>query len=135
MKIIGGSLVGVTLFLLACDARHRDSKPAAHSNQPQKLPTPASKGFLGLADDESKKIGDDSPDSALARLTSSTEVRSSTPEEYERARAEGRIKSQETRGGYMYYAVEQMRHAPFPNGSAPYFSLHPRVTKKLPDER
>ena len=135
MKIIDASFLSITLFLSACDARNRDSEPTAHSNQQQKLPTPASKGFLGLADDESKKIGDDSPDSALARLTSITEVRSSTPEEYERARADGRIKSQETRGGYMYYAVEQIRHAPFPNGSSAYFTVTERFKTKLPNQR
>ena len=134
MKTIGTSLLSITLLLSACDSRSRDTKPTLPANQ-QDPPTSASKGFLGLADDKSQKIGDASPDSALAAMTSITEVRLSTPAEYDRARAEGRIKTQETRDGYIYYAIEQTRHAPFPNGSSAYFTVTERFKAKLPDAR
>jgi len=129
MRIIGTSLLSITLFFSACDSRRRDTKPAPPAN-PQDLTTAASTGFLGLADDKSKKIGDDSPNSALAGMTSVTEVRLSTLAEYDRARAEGRIKTQETRDGYIYYAIEQTRHVPFPNGSSAIFTVTQRYKAK-----
>jgi hypothetical protein len=134
MKTIETSLLSITLFLSACDSRSRDTKQASPANQ-QKQPTSASEGFLGLADDKSKKIGDGSPDSALAGMTSITEVRLSTSAEYDRARVERRIKTQETRHGYIYYSIEQTMHAPFPNGSSAYFTVTERFKTKMPDAR
>jgi len=133
MKIIGTSFLSISLALAACDPRNPETKPTSPANQ-QNPPTSAFKGFLGLADDESQKIGG-SPNSALARMTSITEVRLSTMAEYDSARAKGRIKTQETRDGYVYYAIEQMRHAPFPNGTSAYFTVTERFKAKLPDAR
>ena len=134
MKTIGTSLLSVTFFLSACDSRTADTKPTSLASQ-QKPPTSPPKGFLGLDDNQSRKIGDTYPDSSLADMTSITEVRLSTAAEYDLARADGRIKTQETRNGYVYYAIEQDRHRPFPNGSSAHFTVTERFKAKLADAR
>jgi hypothetical protein len=134
MKLLRSSFLVTIAALSACDSRTADPKPALPANQ-QNRSTPAPGGFLGLGDDQIRKIGDTSPDSALAAMTSITEVRLTTAAEYDRARAEGRIKAEETRNGYVYYAIEQTQHAPFPDGSSAYFTVTERFKAKLPDAK
>ena len=87
---------------------------------------------MGLADEASKKIGDDHPESALRDITSISQVDERSYEEYLRIKQSDRIHTEERRGGFIYYAVEEDRDVPFPDGSSAFVTVIERFKTKAP---
>ncbi len=110
--------------------RGSEEDAATQSGGPQPS---GSKGFLGLADDASRKIGEHAPESALAGMTDITEVQVTTHDEYLKRKRNGKIVAKEVRGDFIYFAVERMLHASFPGGSGTYVNITERYKAKLPE--
>jgi hypothetical protein len=85
-----------------------------------------------LADDASRKIGEHAPDSALAGVTDITEVQVATHDKYVKRKRDGELVAEDVRGDFIYFAVEGMLHAPFPDGSGAYVNIIERYKAKLP---
>ncbi len=98
--------------------------PKAAQRNPAK---PQQAGFLGLPDNASRKIGDDSPDSAYKSIPTISEVQLRTYDDYLADKKFGRISTEEVRGDYLYYAALGGLHAG--NG---YFFVTFRYKAKLP---
>lgn len=98
-------------------------------------PDPAESGpFMGLPDDRSRKVGDEYPESAVADLETMTKVRHTTYAVYQEMKKEGSITAEQRRGRYVYFAVTQIRHIPFPNGSSAYVKVVERYKALVPEK-
>ncbi|MCX5685721.1 MAG: hypothetical protein NT049_18855 [Planctomycetota bacterium] len=69
------------------------------------------RSFLGLLETESKRDGP-------GGTTTMTEVMQGNPARYEKLKAEKKIYREEVQGDTLYYAVQQDRCLPFPNGTS-----------------
>jgi hypothetical protein len=76
-------------------------KPAAAIASTQ----PVAPHFLGLPDDQSKKVGDDHPGVALADMEVITAVHNVTYAEYQRRKEDEGVAIAEKRGDHVYFAV------------------------------
>ena len=123
----GSSLEPASSSSVDRSKQQNDEQQASHQDEVQ--------GFLGLPDDVSRKIGDEYPESALRDITSISKVHSSTYDDYLRRKNEERIKAKELRNGHIYYAIEVVRHVPFPDGSGAYVTVTERYKAKLPREK
>jgi hypothetical protein len=76
--------------------------------------------FLGVPEDRTRQIEEENPDidSRLRGATTMTEVRTADYATYLRLKKEGRLAREEVRGGDVYFAVNEGRHAPLPGGGA-----------------
>jgi hypothetical protein len=91
-----------------------DAVDDSSAQQPAETRELSAEGFLGHPDDAEQTI---QPPSALAGITSMTAVRPGTIGHYEWCRMHRRITAEETRDGFVYYATEEIRYAPFADGS------------------
>jgi hypothetical protein len=105
------------------------SKPATRESVAQNSPAAASDHFMGLPDNEQRRIDDRS--SQLYGLVTVTEVRLVDYIQYQRSKADGRIIAEEVRGPFVYFAERTGRHVPFGNVSA-YMLVTERWKALLP---
>src|SRR5688500_7445665 len=101
-------LVGVVAGSgLGCGSRAPLESPASDT-KPQPQP------FLGVAEDRTRRIEEENPDidSRLRGITTMTEVRPADYATYLQLKQDGKVVKEETRDGFVFFAVEEMRHAP-----------------------
>jgi hypothetical protein len=110
------------------EGRETSSVPANAKPEPATEPEP----YLGLPDDRSRKVGDESPDSALANIEIMTKVQEVTYATFQEKKKAQLIRSEERRGRFVYFAVELIRHVPFPNGSSASISVVERYKAPVP---
>jgi len=84
--------------------------------------------FLRLADDAEVKY----ERGQIAGITRITAVKEATVADYEQAKLKNKIKAEQRRGDWLYYAVEEGRDAPFANANAWVF-ITERYKVRLPD--
>ena len=72
--------------------------------------------FLGLPDDQSRKVGDENPRSPLAQVETMTVVQPATYADYRKQKEAKAVHAEERRGRFVYFAVRQTRHVAFPSG-------------------
>jgi hypothetical protein len=123
------------LPLLILTANLTGHAPPADANRSAATSSPSTQpvAFLGLGDDEEKKIGDESPQSALAALPRITKVQVSDLAEYARAKKAGRVVAEQRTGDCIYWAVEAQRDVRFPNGSSAMYTITERFKARSPD--
>lgn len=91
--------------------------------------------FLGLTEQQSRKIGENAPGSALSDVTDVTPVR---PEKYERyleLKKAGKITAEDEHAGHIYFAIGVDYCRPFPNGSSAIVTVTERYKAVLPVEK
>lgn len=98
-------------------------------------PTAGANDFLGLPDNASRKVGDENPESELRDITKISEVISSKYSDYQRQKKAREIAAQQIRDGYVYYAIELLRHVPFADGRSAYITVTERYKARLPSRR
>jgi hypothetical protein len=108
------AFIGCALFLGVGCSRGPDGEPPAPG--PASEPPP----FLGVAEDRARKFEDENPgiDSRLRGVTTMTAVEPADYATYLQLKKDGRIAKEETRGGFVYFAVNETRHAPLAGGGA-----------------
>ncbi len=106
-------IIGCAILLTAGCSRDPNAAPSAAAQ----VPAPP---FLGVPEDRTRKIEDENPaiDSRLRGLTTMTEVQTADHATYSRIKKEGRIAKEETRGGFVYFSVDEFRTVPLANGGA-----------------
>jgi hypothetical protein len=111
---------------LGCSSSAPDNAPASDA-KPQPQP------FLGVAEDRTRRIEEDNPevDSRLRGITTMTEVRPSDYATYLQLKKDGRVAKEETRDGFVFFAVEDMRHAPLPAAGGGAGSAYITVTNRF----
>jgi hypothetical protein len=107
------AILGCALVLTAGCSRSPDVEASATGQ----VPAPP---FLGVPEDRTRKIEEENPgiDSRLRGLTTMTEVQTADHATYLRVKKEGRIAKEETRGGIVYFSVDELRNVPLANGGA-----------------
>ncbi len=121
------TLVGVVAGLgLGCSSSAPNNLPASDT-KPQPQP------FLGIAEDRSRRIEEENPDidSGLRGITIMTEVQSSDYVTYLRLKKDGKVVKEESRDGFIFFAVEELRHAPLPAASGGAGSAYITVTNRF----
>jgi hypothetical protein len=88
--------------------------------------------FMGLADNEEVKIGDEAPESALASIAKITTVQVRPYEEYVKYKATGKILREERHGPWLYWSVNVDRDVPFPNGTSAWCTVTERCKSEIP---
>lgn len=109
----------VTPVILALVCLHGCSRHAPHTVGPVRSADTASPArgepwtFLGLPDEQERKIGDVNPaaDPVIRDIVELTKVRLEDFRHYEQLKEAGTIRHEEPHGGFVYYATEDMRHA------------------------
>jgi hypothetical protein len=108
------------------------SIPATRPSVAQSSPAASSGHFLGLPDNEVRRIDDRK--SVLHGFVTVTEVRQVDYAEYQRCKAGGGIVAEEVRGPFVYFAERMGRDVPFANASA-YMFVTGRRKAPLPAGR
>ena len=90
--------------------------------------------FLGLPDDQAKLIRQEAPESALGDLPEITTVQVESYNAYLSAKQAGRIREEQRRQHWVYWAVEDWRDARFPNGTSAMYVFTQRYKSPLPAE-
>lgn len=104
------AFIGWVLILgVGCSRGPDITKPA-----PEPLP------FLGVPEDQTRKIEDENPniDYRLRGVITMTDVQVADYATYSRLKKLGQLAQEETRGGVVYFAVNEGRHAPLSGGGA-----------------
>jgi len=98
--------------------------------------------FLGLPEESSRRIEDDNPrvDPRLRGIVTMTEVRLADHASYLEFKRAGKVSKEERRGGFVYFAVPEVLHVPFPappGGAAggAYLTVTKRLKAPLPKDR
>jgi len=120
-------LIGVVAGLgFGCGSLVLDDAPAPDT-------TPQPQPFLGVAEDRTRRIEEDKPeiDSRLWGITTMTEVRPSDYATYLQLKTDGRVAKEETHDGFVFFAVEEMRHAPLPAAGGGAVSASITVTNRF----
>ena len=131
------ALLSLMILVAGCDSRPvsptntHGQQQASSPPVPEQFPTET---FLGLRDNESCKVGDSAPESAVADVTTISTVSVSDYADYQNALHGGRIKAQGIRDGYIYYAIESRRDVPFPDGSSAWVDITERYKAKIPQQ-
>ena len=120
-------LVGVVAGLgFGCSSSAPDNAPAPDTNPPPKP-------FLGIAEDRTRRIEEDNSDidSRLRGIATMTEVRPSDYATYLQLKKDSRVAKEETRDGFVFFAVEETRHAPLPAAAGGAGSAYITVTNRF----
>lgn len=135
LSIIIITLVGVVTGLgLGCSSSVPNNLPASDT-KPQPQP------FLGIADDRTRHIEEENPiiDSRLHGITTMTEVQSSDYATYLQLKKDGKVVQEETRDGFVFFAVEEQRHAPLPaaggGAGGAYITVTSRFKAPVPKDK
>jgi hypothetical protein len=91
-------------------------------------------GFLGYPDDRTRTIQEEHPevDRSLYGTVTMTPVKDVTYDQYQRAKQEDRIKHEERRGAFVYYATEREAPTPAaPEGPNSYASPFYKITERF----
>ena len=120
-------LVGVVAGLgLGCSSSVPNNSPPSDTSPP---PEP----FLGVAEDRTRRIEEDNPDidSRLRGITIMTEVQPSDYATYVQLKKDGKVVKEETRDGFVFFAVNEMRHTPLPAAGGGAGSAYITVTNRF----
>lgn len=131
------ALLSAFVIVAGCDSRPVAPTNTHEQQKASSLPAPehlSTETFFGVRDDESRKVGDSTPESAVADVTTISTVSVTDYADYQKALQDGRIKSHDQRDGYIYYAIESRRDVPFPDGSSAWVDVTERYKAKIPQE-
>jgi hypothetical protein len=117
-------LAAAALSMVGCGLPANDSATIADA-------TPLAP-FFGLPEDCDQKIGDDPADaqSALRGNTTMTAVKTVDYDNYQRLKKDGRIKREEKREKVVYFATEEVMHAPAPGAGGGHGEAYIVVTTR-----
>jgi hypothetical protein len=114
------------VLALGCDG---PTEPGPENPAPPEVePEP----FLGLPDDQSRKVGDDNPRSPMAQVETMTAVQPASYGDYLEKKMAKAIHAEERRGRFVYFAVRHTRHVAFPSGPSASVEVIERFKAPVP---
>jgi hypothetical protein len=120
-------LAAAALPTIGCGPPANDTATAADAAPPAP--------FLGVPEDREQKI-EDAPEgaqSALRGITTMTAVQTVGYEEYQRFKKDGKIKKEETRGRFVYFATDDKLCVGFPDGVSTPVPVTNRYRAAVPE--
>jgi hypothetical protein len=91
--------------------------------------------FLGLTEQQERKIRDDNPQSAVGDVVAITKVEVAKHDEYLKMKKAGKVTAEDRHAGFVYFATEVSLCVPFLNGSEAMVTQTQRYKASVPAKK